>query len=420
MKKILLVHSDITLLDRLKKEIEKEILAAEIITAQTLLESNQAIRHNQKNISFAIVDMHLQDSSASKVAMLTSTNNIPTILISSPRDKNLKALLRKKNILNYIDKDSKNLVASTVDFMKQMFRNYSKTILVVDDSKLFRDTFQKDLKKLHIGVLTACDGAEAIDIMNSPEGESISIVLTDYNMPNMDGIELTVKLREKYQKDRLSIIAISATDDEEALTKFIKAGANDFLSKPYKFTELDVRIGANLDLLELFQKAKDLANKDFLTGAYNRRYFFEASKAVIDKNRRKDASIAVATIDIDKFKNINDTYGHDIGDIAIKETILVINNRLRQSDLVARFGGEEFCILLEDISLEDTKALFEDMRKKFEDNEISVDGIIIKYTVSIGVAYKTSLDIDEMLKISDDALYEAKDTGRNKVVVYTA
>ncbi len=420
MQKILLIHPDITILDRLKKELEKRILNVAVLTAQTLFESNQALRHNQKNISIAIVDIDLQDSSPGKAVMLTSTHNIPTIVISSAQDKSLQELLRKKNVLDYIDKDSKNSISSTVDLVAQTLRNYNKTILVVDDSKLFRNTFQEDLKKLHINVITACDGAEAFDIVDSLEGENISIVLTDYNMPNMDGIELTMKLREKYQKDRLSIIAISATDDEEALTKFIKAGANDFLSKPYKFTELKVRIGANLDLLELFQKATDLANKDFLTGAYNRRYFFEASKAIIDKNYRKNASIAVATIDIDKFKNINDTYGHDIGDIALKESLVVLNKRLRQSDLLARFGGEEFCILLEDISLEDTKDLFEDMREKFENNEISIDGIIIKYTVSIGVAYKKSFDIDEMLKISDNALYEAKNTGRNKVIIHTA
>lgn len=167
-----------------------------------------------------------------------------------------------------------------------------------------------------------------------------------------------------------------------------------------------------------FKKTKDLANKDYLTGAYNRRYFFEASEAIIDKNLRKDKDIAVATLDIDHFKNVNDTYGHDVGDIAIKEIVTVLNKSLRASDLVARFGGEEFCILIEDISKKDMKELFEKIRLNFEKNEIRFKEVVVKYTVSLGVAYGKSDDINEMLKISDNALYEAKDTGRNKVVIH--
>ena len=417
MKKILVIEDDVTIANSLIQEIEKSIEDVEIFLAHTFEEANKIIRQNQKNISVAVVERELAECDIGKAVMLTSSHSIPTIVLSSSEDTEFQQLLHKKNILDSVTKKSKHCISYIVDFLKKTLRYYDKTILVVDDSKLFRDAFREDLEKLHINVLEATDGVEALEIMNSRDGDDVSIVLTDYNMPNMDGIELTQKLRENYQKDRLSIIAISATEDEEALTNFIKAGANDFLSKPHKFTEMSVRIDANLDLLELFQKAQDLANKDFLTGAYNRRYFFEASKAILDKNHHKNKDIAVATIDIDKFKNINDAYGHDIGDVAIKEVLCVLGKRLRDSDLLARFGGEEFCILLEDISLENTKMLFENIRKMFEENEISIDGIIIKYTVSIGIAYGKSTDIDDMLKVSDEALYEAKNGGRNRVII---
>jgi len=123
-------------------------------------------------------------------------------------------------------------------------------------------------------------------------------------------------------------------------------------------------------------------------------------------------------LDIDHFKNVNDTYGHDVGDVAIKEIAVILNRTLRSSDLVARFGGEEYCILLEDISREDMQLLFEKIRKNFEANEIMAGNATLKYTVSLGIAYGKSTDINVLIKVSDDALYEAKDTGRNKVVIY--
>lgn len=122
-------------------------------------------------------------------------------------------------------------------------------------------------------------------------------------------------------------------------------------------------------------------------------------------------------IDIDKFKNINDTYGHDVGDEAIKEIKTILDANLRSSDLMARFGGEEFCILLEDITIENTEILFEKIRKCFEDNVISTHGIEIKYTISTGIYYGLSDSLEEMIKLSDEALYLAKESGRNRVEI---
>ena len=417
MKKILLIDNSPTILKTLEFAISSNLNKIEILLAHNYTEASNIIRHNRGDIYVAVVDLCLPDCSDGKAVLLTSSHNIPTIVLSGSIDNNLKTLMLKKDVLDFVDKNSKNSIKYVTEFVKKMIRNYDTTALVVDDSKLFRKAFRDDLEKLHINVLEASDGKEAIDVIKTTD-KQISLILTDYNMPNMDGIELTHHLREKYDKDTLSIIAISATDNKHALAEFIKAGANDFITKPHSFEELNVRIHSNLDVLDLFQKTKDLANKDYLTGAYNRRYFFEASEAIIDKNLRKDKDIAVATLDIDHFKNVNDTYGHDVGDIAIKEIVTVLNKSLRASDLVARFGGEEFCILIEDISKKDMKELFEKIRLNFEKNEIRFKEVVVKYTVSLGVAYGKSDDINEMLKISDNALYEAKDTGRNKVVIH--
>ena len=417
MKKILLIDDSPTIIKSLELMILSMVENVEILVADSYTQANNIIRRNSGSIYAAIVDLGLPDCTDGQAALLTSSHKIPTIIFTSSEDKELKELLVKKDILDYIQKGAPNSLRYAASFIKKIIRNYDTTALVVDDSKLSRKTFKDDLEKLHINVLEAEDGKEALDIVNATE-EKISLVLTDYNMPNMDGIELTTKLRELYDKDTLAIVALSATEDSSALAEFMKAGANDFLAKPHRFEELNVRVQSNLDILELFQKTKDLANKDFLTGSYNRRYFFEVSEAIVDKNVRKNQDIAVATLDIDHFKNVNDTYGHDVGDVAIKEIVTVLDKSIRTSDLVARFGGEEYSILLEDISLEDTQALFEKIRQNFEKNVISMNEICLKYTVSIGVAYGKSKNIDDMLKISDEALYEAKESGRNRVVIH--
>ncbi|MDA3908341.1 MAG: diguanylate cyclase, partial [Sulfurimonas sp.] len=196
---------------------------------------------------------------------------------------------------------------------------------------------------------------EALKILE--KNKNISLVLTDYEMPNMDGLELTFRLRKKYKKDQLGIIAISIVEEQNIISKFLKIGANDFINKKFTHNEIVTRINANLELLDLFGQIKDMANKDFLTGAYNRRYFFDTGNYIYTKSKRNKTPLAVAMIDIDKFKNINDKYGHDTGDVAIQETTKILNNNLRASDLMARFGGEEFCVLLEDITFENVRLL---------------------------------------------------------------
>ncbi len=288
--------------------------------------------------------------------------------------------------------------------------------MIVDDSKVYRSVLTNILEKIKLKVLQATNGQEALNMIED-SSNNISLVLTDFEMPLMDGLELTFKIREKYNKDQLGIIALSSADEQSVISSFLKFGANDFINKPFAENEIIVRVNSNLELLELFETISDMANKDFLTGAYNRRYFFDSGESIYSKNKRKNTPMAVAMIDIDKFKNIKDTYGHDIGDIAIQEIKKILDENLRDSDLMARFGGEEFCILLENITLQDMKILFEKIREKFEKNIIDANEVKISYTVSTGIYFGLSDSLEEMIRLSDEALYTAKENGRNRVEI---
>ena len=280
-----------------------------------------------------------------------------------------------------------------------------------------RELTRRNLEKLHVNVLEAHNAQEAISILHE-SNFYIPLIITDYEMPNMNGMELTMELRQSFSKDRLSIIALSGNEDNKIATEFLRHGANDFIKKPYTSEEFAVRINVNLELVDLFRQGKETASKDYLTGLYNRRFFFESGVPLLQKAKRKKLPVAVAMIDIDHFKLINDTHGHDVGDIAIKEIGVVLNRLLRKSDLISRFGGEEFCIFMEEISLEDISNKLQIIRAEFENNIIQTPSTPISYTVSIGLFYGHGKSLEDLVILSDAALYEAKENGRNRVVIH--
>lgn len=415
MKKVLVVDDSQTVLTLLKLEIAKYD-DIEPFFAENFKDAMKLIRANQGNFHAALLDLNLPDAPNGEIVKLANSHNIPAVILSASVNEELKESIAQRDIVDFVLKDDPASIIFAVKSIQRTLHNYDTTILVVDDSVVYRSSIVGILKRLHLNIFEAKDGLEALEILN--ENPQISLVITDYEMPNLDGHGLTFKIRETYKKDQLAIIAMSSLEDHETITKFLRFGANDFVHKPFADNEIITRINANLELLDLFSQIKDLANKDFLTGLYNRRYFFDAGKPIFLKNRRKNTPIAIAMVDIDKFKLINDTYGHDIGDIAIKEVRSILEDNLRSSDLIARFGGEEFCILLEDINEDQTKAVFEKIRQCFEENEIITPKVKIKYTISTGICFGLEKNLDEMIKISDEALYYSKENGRNKVTIF--
>ena len=415
MKKVLVVDDSKTVL----KQIENELSIyddIEIVYAMSYKESMKKIREFHGEFHAAILDINLPDAPNGEVVSLANAHKIPSVVLTGSLNVETKKTIHKKEILAYILKNSPKSIKVAVKFIRRALDNYDTNILIVDDSKLYRKILSDLLTELNINVFEAEDGKEALDFLNTTK-ENISLVLTDYEMPNINGLELTIKIREEYDKDALGIIALSTVDDENVVSDFLRYGANDFINKPFNKNEVAIRINSNLELLGLFSQITDMANKDFMTGAYNRRYFYDSGEAIFLKAKRKELPLAVAMIDIDNFKNINDTHGHDIGDVAIKEIKKILDKNLRASDLMARFGGEEFCILLEDISQENVAMLFEKIRKSFEENIIKTTGIEIKYTVSFGIAYGLLNSLEEMVVLSDEALYHSKENGRNQVTI---
>lgn len=291
-------------------------------------------------------------------------------------------------------------------------RNQNVTVLVVDDSRSMRAALVRFLAIRRYNIREATNGIEALEVLRKHPG--VRLVITDNEMPEMDGYTLVKEIRRTYSKDDLAVIGISAKTASHLSVMFINVGANDFLHKPFVKEELYCRVDHNLEMLHRIETIRDLSNKDHLTRLYNRRYFFDHSEEFIDDARSRGRQPVVAMLDIDYFKAINDTHGHDGGDEVLRTVAALIGNHFEKEAIVCRFGGEEFCVLTALEPGTDCFARFDMLRRTIEALTIEVGEERVSTTVSIGVCTRSE-PLPEMLKEADRQLYEAKRNGRNRV-----
>lgn len=231
----------------------------------------------------------------------------------------------------------------------------------------------------------------------------------------MQGVEFTRRLRMQRSRDTVSVIGLSGNTDPSLIPRFLKNGANDFLRKPFSREEFFCRVSQNVDQLELIGTLQDLATRDYLTGLPNRRYFLDQSERQLDDLQDW---VAVAMIDIDHFKHINDTWGHDGGDDALRACSAAVAAHARDGDLVARFGGEEFCMLVPGLPPQEALAYFEQLRAAIADLRVQLAGTELRMTVSIGVCTLRARNdsLHALISEADRQLYLAKAGGRNRVI----
>lgn len=251
------------------------------------------------------------------------------------------------------------------------------------------------------------------------------LVITDYYLEKKetgDDVIQFVRNDTDPSKARIPILVVSGESDQTKRTSFLRNGANDFIIKPFDDDELIVRSSNLIENKKIYQQAKrqqeeliKLAMTDQLTGLYNRHSLFDIGPKYLGDAKRHQFPLSLMVIDLDHFKNVNDTHGHGVGDIVLKTIGQVLNDNCRIEDTVARFGGEEFVMLLSHCDLDFAATKAESVRaaiEKSQPNDLTI-------TASIGVAaFNQNDDFESLFDKADRAVYEAKDTGRNKVVIH--
>lgn len=303
-------------------------------------------------------------------------------------------------------------------------------ILVVDDLPDNVEILRARLTSRGYEVLTASNGEEALRVVH---GDTPHLILCDVMMPGIDGFEVSRRIKADDALPFIPIILVTALGGTEDIVQGLNVGADDYIAKPYNFQELEARVRAMLRIKhlqdELDQKNRELevANKrlrklsitDGLTGLFNHRHVHELLREEFERSHRTGEPIAVAMLDLDRFKRINDTYGHPTGDVILYETARIIGETAREIDMPGRYGGEEFIAILPNTVEEEAQQFAERVRQAVEGHVYRDEANEIRMTLSCGVASFPTEGVDSpesLLKRADEALYVAKESGRNRVV----
>lgn len=310
-------------------------------------------------------------------------------------------------------------------------------ILAVDDDKLSLTLLVKHLENAGHQVFTARDGREALQVALEKNPE---LVVTDWVMPIMDGVDLTRALRRYNDGKRMYVILLTGTGDEDRVVEAFDAGVDDFVVKPFKPRVLLARVRASERVVTLQQQVEndarlmaekmaelailnrrfqEMSHTDALTGLYNRRYAMQRLGEEWSSFERYGKPFSVIMVDIDHFKSVNDQHGHDAGDEVLKQVAKLLRSLCRESEVVCRLGGEEFLVLCENTDLKGAVLCAERLRATSERTVINFRTFNRSVTLSLGVAEAagTVKSLDELLKLSDEGVYRAKESGRNRVSI---
>jgi len=385
------------------------------VVAGTFAEARGLLQTNAQAFFVAVLDLNLPDAPDGEIIDLVQEAGIPIIVLTGNVDASQRDAMFARGVADYVVKDSLVGIDYVARLVNRLAHNGAARVLVVDDSRAFRTYLCSLLQQHGYATLSARDGIEGLEVLRAnPE---IRLVITDYNMPRMDGLKMVSEMRKAHSQDELSIIGISNSADPETLARFLKGGASDYLHKPFSIEEFYCRVDQNVDMLRIIRRARDAANRDFLTGLYNRRRFFEKAEQLHRRATKGELQIVVAMIDADHFKNINDTFGHQVGDDALVEIAATLRDQVGSSGLVARFGGEEFvCLHVLDGTVDPLECL-DQIRLGIAAIELYSDGRRVAVTASIGATQALHGNLDQMLAAADRAVYAAKKAGRNRVEI---
>ncbi|MBN1652997.1 MAG: diguanylate cyclase [Deltaproteobacteria bacterium] len=374
----------------------------------------QLLHQDKVGFLAAVVDLTLPDALNGEVADLTIQAGIPTIVLTGQYSDEVRSRILSKDIVDYFLKipGSLQLIHETI---LRLERNLSTRVLVAASSAILRSTIRRMLHTHCFDILEAKEMDAALKIQENNKELRLAIIGNPEN--STEGIDLVSKLRERCSPDELAIVGVSSSESSSISVRFLKFGADDILKIPFEKEEFFCRIYRSIKTIESIEKIKRAAYTDTLTGLANRLCFFREAVQVLDQARSGGLSLAVAMIDIDFFKRINDTYGHAGGDSALKRSAILLRNVLKDADVISRFGGEEFCVLMSCRQTDGIQEVFEQLRKAFEAEIIQFNTRHIRFTISIGVCVAGNCSLEEMIKGADESLYQAKNAGRNRVVV---
>lgn len=413
---LFLVVEDSSIVQKILRHTFKQARIDSVLFASSMAEGRALYKKHADQLVAAIVDLSLPDAPHGEMVECLLAEFLPVVVLTGSADADQRKKLLAMGVADYVIKENRFSYQYAVRMLLRLERNQYLTALVVDDSDTSRRVVSHYLH-LHCfkvkEVSSAEDGLKALQ-----EDEAISLVISDYHMPGMNGFDFVQEIRHRYDKRSIAVIGLSGQGDPDISVQFIKKGANDFLQKPFLQEEFFCRVTNNIESLEQLLELKTLATKDYLTGLSNRRYFYEEGDASVARSTKASMPYTLAVLDIDRFKPLNDEFGHDAGDAVLRQFSEHLGLAFSRF-IVARVGGEEFAVLMAGLEAERAYELLDEFRRFVEAQMyILPDDDYQRITVSIGVRAGVDQSIHASITDADKALYLAKENGRNMVVMY--
>jgi len=298
-------------------------------------------------------------------------------------------------------------------------------VLAAEDNPVFRSMLVNMVTKWGYEPVVARDGTEAWEALQQPDAPQLAIL--DWMMPGLNGVDICRGVRAAGREPYVYILLLTARTDSQDLVEGMEAGADDYLTKPFQAHELRVRLRAGRRILELQHQLlaarealREQATHDGLTGLLNRSAILATLDKEIARAARDARPLSLLMVDLDRFKQINDTYGHAAGDHVLAEAAHRLRDSVRAYDSVGRYGGEEFVIVLPGCDDKSALAQAERVRQTFDASLFVAGTLSVQVTCSIGVSCRThpaECDAHSLLREADLGLYAAKDLGRNRVAM---
>ncbi|WP_036211388.1 diguanylate cyclase [Lysobacter arseniciresistens] len=406
--RVLLVENSRSYAQMLAAEL-RERLQLEVVAVSSLAAAREALQHGPP-FFLALTGLVLPDADPARIARLLVDHGLPIVVVTGVYDDATRQQMAALPIIDYVLKEAPDTIDYLVWLVRRLHSNRGIAALVVEPAGPARAETSALLALYGFRVCERDTGAAGLQALSADP--AMRLVVVDHDLADMDGVEFTRRARQGRPRDILSIVGASSGGGAPRIARFLKHGANDFIAKPYSREEFMCRISQNVDNLELIGTLQDLATRDYLTGLANRRHFFDAGRRALATQR---GPVSLAMLDIDHFKHINDTHGHEAGDAALVAVAAAIAAHARPGDVVARFGGEEFCVLAGGLDGDAAVGFFERLRESIAALRIPFRQQSLSLTVSIGVCHRHDTDLYALLADADRLLYLAKAAGRNRI-----
>lgn len=317
------------------------------------------------------------------------------------------------NRIDMIDRDSPAGLFRLLEFVNRIRDNQRHNVLVLYPETAERDKLVQLLRIYRFGVQIVPSISEALRLLDDRREFRIAVVGS--HLGAMSGEEVIRCIRSSHDHESLAILGLSEMGDWSTAHGFLKSGANDFLMVPFLVEEFYCRVTNIARAVDMVDRLTNAATRDHLTGMHNRRFLFDVGGKLCASMQRGQISLSVGMVDIDHFKAINDTFGHEAGNIVLRRVADILGKRFRKTDVVARIGGEEFAILMVNMTEDGMRECFEGLRQRIAAEPFTFNGVPLQVTASFGVTNEPADSLQELLDNADKLLYIAKNSGRNRV-----